>query len=410
MVLGWKVDEETAGTSPNPFDDVLEAHLFSQSGPGTLFSTDPNQLICSSVPGGAYHVDEVLTLKRLLMLFHGFFRSRSAGSTCVCLADFLASRSTRLSLHTKWSQWCMFVIPDDFVRARLAHQGEAGARWIQRLPTILATCEERWNLTMSAPFPNLSYHYVASATRADGSPVVVKVCSPTGEFAQESEALRLFAGHGMVQLLERDDDNEAMLLEALVPGILLSQVEDDTTATALAASVMRQLWRPVPAKHPFPTIADWGRGFVRLRAHYADGYGPFPPRILDEAETLFVELTASMDAPMLLHGDLHHGNMLAAQRRPWLAIDPKGLIGEPAYETGALLRNPLPQLLQTPQPGRVLARRIAQLAEELDLDRGRIRGWALAQAVLSAWWSVEDEGLINSDTIICAELLASLSA
>ncbi|HEY7355473.1 MAG TPA: aminoglycoside phosphotransferase family protein [Ktedonobacterales bacterium] len=303
----------------------------------------------------------------------------------------------------------MFVIPDDFMRARIAYQGEEGERWIQSLPSILATCEERWNIAIGAPFPNLSYNYVASATRADGSPVVVKVCLPTGEFPEESEALRLFDGRGMVQLLECDADNETMLLESLQPGTLLSSVEDDETATSIAASVMRQFWRPVPAQHSFPTISDWGRGFVRLRDHYAGGHGPFPPRLLEEAETLFAELSASMDAPVLLHGDLHHDNILAARRLPWLAIDPKGLVGEPAYETGALLRNPLPQLLQTHQPVRILARRIAQLAEELALDRARIRGWALAQAVLSAWWNVEDDGLIGSNAIICAELLASIS-
>src|SRR5215475_5947152 len=102
----------------------------------------------------------------------------------------------------------MFVIPDEFARARSTYGGEEGARWIQRLPTILATCEERWKITIGAPFPNLSYHYVASATRSDGSPVVVKAHAPTGEFPQESEALRLFGGHGMVQLLECADDNE----------------------------------------------------------------------------------------------------------------------------------------------------------------------------------------------------------
>jgi streptomycin 6-kinase len=115
-----------------------------------------------------------------------------------------------------------------------------------------------------------------------------------------------------------------------------------------------------------------------------------------------------MAEPMLLHGDLHHDNILAAQREPWLTIDPKGLVGEPAYETGALLRNPLPQLLEVPQPGRVLARRVNQLAEELDFDRARVRGWGLTQAVLSAWWSVEDFGDVSDFAIACAELLASI--
>jgi len=302
----------------------------------------------------------------------------------------------------------MFRIPNDFSRAMIAMHGAEGVDWLNQLPAILSACEQRWHITIGAPFPNLSYHYVAPARRADGTPVVVKAHAPTSEFSQESEALGYFAGRGMAALLECDPDHDVMLLEALQPGTSLSSVADDETAISIAASVMCQFWRPVPPNHPFPTVADWGRGFTLLRQHYGGAHGPFPPRLLEQAETLFADLSASMADPVLLHGDLHHENILAAQRQPWLAIDPKGLVGEPAYETGSLLRNPLPALLQVPQPGGILACRVDQLAEELALDRVRIRGWGLAQAVLSAWWSVEDHGRIGSDAIICAELLASI--
>lgn len=302
----------------------------------------------------------------------------------------------------------MFVIPENFVRKMITMHGAEGQRWLDRLPTILAACEQRWNLTIGAPFSNLSFHYVTSAVDEHGEPVVVKACSPTGEFEKESLAIRLFDGHGMARLLASDQDDEVMVLERLQPGTLLKSVEDDEQAISGAVSVMKQLWRPVPAGASFPTVQDWGKGFTRLRQHYQGGHGPFPPKLLDEAEHLFAELSASMDDPVLLHGDLHQENILAAQRHPWLAIDPKGLIGEPAYEIGALLRNPLPELLQMPHPGRVLARRVDQFAEELGLDRERIRGWGLAQAVLSVWWGVEDEGRIYEETLICAELLAQI--
>ena len=115
-----------------------------------------------------------------------------------------------------------------------------------------------------------------------------------------------------------------------------------------------------------------------------------------------------MAEPMLLHGDLHHDNILSAERQPWLAIDPKGIVGEPAYEVGALLRNPWSVLLDMPQPGRILARRVDQLAEELGFDRARIVGWGIAQAVLSAWWCLEDHYPGWEFSIGCAELLAEL--
>jgi len=303
----------------------------------------------------------------------------------------------------------MFVIPDDFVRKMIALGGEEGRAWIERLPTILAVCEQRWGLIIGFPF-DLSYNYVAPAVRSDGTSVVVKACLPDGESTQV-EALRLFDGCGMVRLLEYDEGDEVMLLERLRPGTLLSTVEDDEKATSIAASVMRQMWRPVPQERAFPTVFDWGEGFARLRQHYSGGCGPFPPALLEEAETLFAELSASMAKPVLLHGDLHHENILAAERQPWLAIDPKGLVGEPAYEPGALLRNQLSVVLEDPRPGRVLARRVDQLAEELGLDRARVRGWGLAQAVLSVWWSIEDFGRLENydmETLACAELLAAI--
>jgi streptomycin 6-kinase len=108
---------------------------------------------------------------------------------------------------------------------------------------------------------------------------------------------------------------------------------------------------------------------------------------------------------VLLHGDLHHFNILAAERQPWLAIDPKGVVGEPAYEIGALLRNPTDEVVFDPQ---VQARRIDLLTAELGLDRQRVIGWGIAQAVLSGWWSYEDHGHGWEPMMALAELLSSL--
>jgi streptomycin 6-kinase len=303
----------------------------------------------------------------------------------------------------------MFFIPDEFAHKMIALAGAEGHAWIDRLPSILAACEQRWGLTIGLPF-DLSFNYVAPAIRSDGTPVVVKAFLPNGETSQV-EALRLFDGHGMVRLLSWDPDDEVMLLERLRPGTLLSTEEDDEKVTSIAASVMRQIWRTVPPGHTFPTVSDWGKGFARLRQHYGGGCGPFPVALLEEAETLFSELNASIAEPVLLHGDLHHENILAAEREPWLAIDPKGVVGEPAYETGALLRNQLSVVLKAPQPDRVMARRVDQLSDELDIDRARVRGWGLAQAVLSVWWDVEDFGHLEDYDVVtldCAALLAAI--
>ena len=132
---------------------------------------------------------------------------------------------------------------------------------------------------------------------------------------------------------------------------------------------------------------------------------PCRPSLVDKAEALFSELLDSMREPVLLHGDLHHDNILSAEREPWLAIDPKGVVGEPEYEVGGFLRS---HLLFQPKPEEVLTRRVDQFVDGLGFDRERVVGWGLAQALLSAWWAYEDHGRVWEQPITCAELLASL--
>ncbi|HLH71723.1 MAG TPA: aminoglycoside phosphotransferase family protein [Chloroflexota bacterium] len=121
----------------------------------------------------------------------------------------------------------------------------------------------------------------------------------------------------------------------------------------------------------------------------------------------FSELSASSVESVLLHGDLHQGNILSAEREPWLAIDPKGVVGEPICETGPLLLNKLPPRLDSAQTRRLLARRVDQLAEELGVDRDRLRAWGVIRAVMSAFWSLEDHGRGWERTLVCAKLLES---
>lgn len=284
---------------------------------------------------------------------------------------------------------------------------------MESLPLLAAEYVGRWSLTLLAPYPNLSYNYVAPAVRVDGRGVVLKVGTPCDELRTEVAALRFYDGTGSVRLLDADVERGALLLERLVPGTPLTTLADeanDRQATSIAASVMRGLWRPALPEHEFPIVEKWMQGFSRMRAHFGGGTGLFPAKLVEEAETLSAELLASSAAPVVLHGDLHHDNILSAARAPWLAIDPKGVIGEPAYEVGALLRNLWLDRHPITHPGRLLERRVHQLAEELDLDRARVRGWGVAQAVLSGWWSVEDGDDGWEHSIYVAELLAAVRA
>ena len=299
-------------------------------------------------------------------------------------------------------------VPEDFARTQVLLRGEAGLAWLDRLPSLTEDLERSWSLEVGHPFPNLSYNWVVPALREDGAPAVLKLSFPGDkEFRTEAAALAAFGGRGVCRLLELDLDRGAMLLERLRPGGPLTGFKDDEEATAVAAGVMKKLWRPTPPDHAFPTVSDWSRGFERLRRRFGGGTGPMPEKLVEEAETLFAELGASEGEPLLLHGDLHQENILSARREPWLAIDPKGVVGEAAYDTAALLHNPV-GALGAPDPKGLLERRLAVLSGELGLDRARVRAWGLAQAVLAAYWGLEDGGRAWDEALVFAGLLAEI--
>jgi streptomycin 6-kinase len=302
-------------------------------------------------------------------------------------------------------------IPVRFVRTMIEMHGDAGQTWLDELPARIAGYERRWAIQVGPPFANLSYNYVAPAVRSDGAPLILKLGVPHPELSSEIAALRLYDGSGSARLSEAEPERGALLIERLLPGSMLLDLTDDDEATRIAAQVMRALWRPAPPAPEdavFPTAARWAAGLQRLRARYDGGTGPLPADMVERAEALFAELLASSGAPMLLHGDLHHENILSAKRAPWLAIDPKGLIGEAEYEVGALIRNPLPRLLELSDVTATLARRFDILAETLGFDRQRMIAWSWAQAILSAWWHIEDHSHGWEPTIALAERLTPL--
>lgn len=289
-------------------------------------------------------------------------------------------------------------------------RGDAGRAWIDRLPAMIAHYADRWSLTVEPAYGNLSYNYVAPATRADGSPAVLKIgVASDDEFGAEIEALRVFDGHGMVRLLEADPGQAVMLLDRVRPGTPLTSVTDDAEATLIAAKLMRDFWPVPPAGHAFPSLADWGNGLQRMRARFDGGSGPIPERLAAKAERLFRELSQSAPPPVLLHGDLHHDNILAGPEAAWTVIDPKGVTGDPAYELAAFLRNPA-SLIADPDARQKIERRIAIFTEVLAIEPDRIRGWALVHTVLSAWWVIEDNADWLDHAIAVAELFDDVQA
>ncbi len=297
----------------------------------------------------------------------------------------------------------------DFYRNIVSLHRQDGQRWLKLLPDQIAHFEQLWGIDVGKPYSNLSYNFIAAANTTDGIPAVLKLGFPNKELCSEIEALKIYSGRGSVDLLAAEAEQGALLLECLKPGqTLKSAAVDDDQATYIAAEVMQSLWRDPPNEETFPTVAVWGQGFCRLRRVFEGSSGPFPEFLVAKAEGIFAEYLASSNPGVLLHGDLHHENILFDERRGWLAIDPKGVIGEPAYEVGALLRNVKSDLLEERSLQSICERRIAILAEKLGFSRTRILGWGLAQAVLSAWWSYEDHGTSGDEWLSIAQSLYDL--
>lgn len=298
---------------------------------------------------------------------------------------------------------------DAFVRNIIAFKGEAGRKWLDRIPELIKQYEKKWSLTAHDPFI-LSYNYVAPATTDDGKHVVLKIGYPQeSDFWAELRALRIFNGHGCCALLDVDQNQHVMLLERVEPGVPVSSLADDDQATRILISVMQKLWHKAPLDHQFPTLEDRFAGFTRLRKTFNGKTGPLPEAIVTEGEELFRHLLDTSTESYVLHSDLHHDNVLSSDREGYLAIDPHGVVGERVHETAAMLRNPQQKLHSFDNPKKVLSRRIAILSEELGFAKERIRQWGVAQTVLSAIWKLEDGGTDWNYCITTAEWLSSLN-
>ena len=222
--------------------------------------------------------------------------------------------------------------------------------------------------------------------RRDAQQVALKVIKNQGDEWRSGEVLEAFRGLGVVRVYEHIEG--AMLLERLTPGHSLAEMvrsgADENTTRVLAATI--RAMSPHPLQSEASTVKDWGRGFDR---YVASGDTQIASELVSSAHQVYLELCAAQTHVRLLHGDLHHENVLFDGERGWLAIDPKGVIGEIEYEVGAALRNPSerPDLFADPT---VIHSRVDCFCRTLGLDAGRVQAWAFAQAVLSAIWAIED--------------------
>jgi streptomycin 6-kinase len=271
-----------------------------------------------------------------------------------------------------------------------------GAEWLAALPRLMAECAEQWGLRLGEPFAG---SHVSLAVPAGDA--VLKLNFPHEESAREPDALAHWGGDGAVRLLARDDIRRALLLERAEPGTQL-WAEDDDAATAAAAAVLGRLHaRPAPpgAFAPLaPEALRWARDIPRRWAAHGR---PGDASVIARAARDLPELARTQGPLVVVHQDLHGGNVLRSARGP-LAIDPKPLAGEAAFDCASLIRDRRPELLAHPHPRRVLERRLDVLTRTLGLDGARVRGWAIAHALA---WGLE-ERLVHPGHLACAAWLS----
>ena len=247
------------------------------------------------------------------------------------------------------------------------------AAWLDRLPDTLRSLEHQWSLVLGTPFDteDVSCAWVAPARLANGSSAVLKVGMPHMEAEDELAGLLFWNGDPTVRVLLGDDHTGAMLLERCEPGTplrALPESEQDVVITGL----LRRLWRSPTAPHPFRPLSIlmkfWSEETLAAGKQWPDA------GLVREGLHLFKELPLTASREVLLATDLHAGNVLRAAREPWLAIDPKPFVGDPAYDATQHLFNCYGRLRADP------AGIIHRVADLLEVDRERVRLWTFARS------------------------------
>ena len=287
----------------------------------------------------------------------------------------------------------MMHLPPEFTERVHRVFGDRGRAWLPSLPGVVARCRDTWGLREGAVCPNASMSYIELTHTAAGEPVALKVGVPHRELFTEMEALRLYDGRGAARLLEADRELGAILMQHLRPGTMLWELRDNRKETMVAASAMRVLAVPVPSTHSLPTFSQWVERAFRLTRTEWDPHEHMPRDLIDKAEQTFKEIERTATGDVVLHGDLHHENILLDEQSGWTAIDPKGVIGPPCLEVGRFMRNQLPSSRPAERREEIVLERVKILSAELGYSRETVAAGALVDCVLGHCWGLEDEGI-----------------
>ncbi len=280
----------------------------------------------------------------------------------------------------------MEIPPALLSQARL---GPEWGDWLDRLPELASDLLDEWQLTVDGDPMHGFCSLVLPVRTTSGGPAVLKVAIPDDENEHEHLALHHWAGRGAVRLLRADPRRYAMLLERLHP----ENLNDlwDLEACEIVAGLYARLH--VPALPQLRTLTSYvGRWNADLAA--LPKSAPLPRRLVEQAVSLGRDLAADpASTGTMIHCDLHYENVLAADREPWLVIDPKPMSGDPHYEVAPMLWNRYDELAGDLRAG--LRRRFHTLVDAAGLDEHRARDWVIVRMLHNAMWQLQDEGHVS---------------
>jgi streptomycin 6-kinase len=264
------------------------------------------------------------------------------------------------------------------------------AAWLDRLPEVLRRLEQRWALTPDTPLDGEepSCSYVTAVQAANGTPAVLKIGMPHMEGEQEIQGLRFWDGDPTVRLLAFDDELGAMLLERCVPGSPLRALAEDDQDVVISG-LLRRLWRQPPKPHLFRPLSTLTRYWANETRSQIEQERNIDMGLVRAGLRLFEELPGSATRSALLATDLHAGNVVRAQREPWLVIDPKPFVGDPAYDATQHLFNCLTRLRLNPD------RTMRNFADLAEIEYERVRLWTFARAAAEPRPNWNNDSLVS---------------
>ena len=271
-----------------------------------------------------------------------------------------------------------FEPPQRLVRA-LGETAPSGDDWLEKLPEVAQQAVDLRELTAErVQVPGGRSSLVVLVRRADGTPAVLKLAPRRARPESERAALAHWGGRGAVQLVDAAGGEGVLLLERLHPDVSVRSLPE-ARALLEAAGALRRLWVEPPADHVFETVSErTGRQAAAMRGASAE-VAPLVNAALEARE----ELLAAPPEVRLLHGTFRQSKVLAGDRVPWLAVGPDPVVGECAFDLARLVRDRVEDLIATPSGASTTRRRVKRLAESLDVDQERLRGWTLFRAVES---------------------------